>query len=74
MNELSTERLLLRPLVESDVEALHLLDIVLPEHRKVPGAIAAAIAAHEGLLQDSDNFWLSSWLEHQIKQLEMDKP
>jgi alkyl sulfatase BDS1-like metallo-beta-lactamase superfamily hydrolase len=51
------------------VEALHLLDIVLPEQRRVPEAVTAAIAAHEGLLQDSANFWLSSWLQNQIKLL-----
>jgi hypothetical protein len=29
-----------------------------------------AIAAHEGLLSDSENFWLSSWLKSQIKLLQ----
>jgi len=52
------------------VEALHLLDIVLSQQHPVPGAVTAAIAAHEGLLQDSVNFWLSSWLRHQIKLLQ----
>ena len=51
------------------IEALHLLDIVLPTHRQLPDAVLAAIAAHEGLLQDSTNFWLSSWLQNQIKLL-----
>ena len=54
------------------VEALHLLDILLPEQRQMPEAVSAAIAAHEGLLQDSENFWLSSWLKNQIKQLQTD--
>ena len=51
------------------VEALHLLDIVLPAHRTAPGALSAAIQAHQGLLQDSENFWLSSWLQQQITLL-----
>jgi len=28
-----------------------------------------AISAHEALLRDSDNFWLSSWLRQQIALL-----
>ena len=52
------------------VEAIHLLDIVLPLHRQLPAAVSAAIAAHEKLLEDSKNFWLSSWLKNQIKLLE----
>jgi alkyl sulfatase BDS1-like metallo-beta-lactamase superfamily hydrolase len=52
------------------VEALHLLDIVLPVHRQAPDAVTASIAAHEGLLSDSANFWLSSWLKNQIKLLQ----
>jgi alkyl sulfatase BDS1-like metallo-beta-lactamase superfamily hydrolase len=55
---------------ERYVEALHLLDIVLPAHRQAPEAVMAAIAAHEGLLSDSSNFWLSSWLKNQIKLLQ----
>jgi hypothetical protein len=47
-----------------------LLDIVLPAHRQAPEAVMAAIAAHEGLLSDSSNFWLSSWLKNQIKLLQ----
>lgn len=52
------------------VEALHLLDIVLPAHRQLPQAVSASIAAHKGLLGESDNFWLSSWLKNQIKLLQ----
>lgn len=51
------------------VEALHLLDIVLSAQRRPAEAVTAAIAAHEGLLQDSSNFWLTSWLQNQIKLL-----
>lgn len=52
------------------VEALHLLDIVLPQQGHVPGAVTAALLAHEALLHDSANFWLSSWLKNQIKLLQ----
>lgn len=52
------------------VEALHLLDILAPHAPGSPDAIAAAIDAHAGLLQDSDNFWLSSWLENRIRVLQ----
>jgi alkyl sulfatase BDS1-like metallo-beta-lactamase superfamily hydrolase len=50
-------------------EALHLLDIALgvaPDHSE---ALAISIAAHEELLSKSQNFWLSSWLRHQIDTL-----
>jgi alkyl sulfatase BDS1-like metallo-beta-lactamase superfamily hydrolase len=50
------------------VEALHLLDIVLP--LGLPDALTAAIAAHNGLLEDSANFWLSAWLQNRIRVLE----
>ncbi len=52
------------------VEALHLLDIVLPAHRQAPDAVVAAIEAHQGLLKDSANFWLTSWLENRIRLLQ----
>lgn len=52
------------------VEALHLLDILAPHAHESPEAIAAAIDAHTGLLQDSDNFWLSSWLKNRIRVLQ----
>lgn len=51
-------------------EALHLLDIVALHKWRSSGAIAVAITAHEGLLCDSENFWLSSWLKSQIKLLQ----
>ncbi|MFK7975865.1 MAG: alkyl sulfatase dimerization domain-containing protein [Halioglobus sp.] len=55
---------------QQPVEAIHLLDIVLgvePEHT---GAKQACIAAHQALLDESVNFWLSSWLKQQIKLLQ----
>jgi alkyl sulfatase BDS1-like metallo-beta-lactamase superfamily hydrolase len=55
---------------EKYTEALHLLDIIAAHQRPSSGAVAVAIAAHEGLLSDSENFWLSSWLKSQIKLLQ----
>ena len=52
------------------LQAIHLLDIVLPQNRAMPEAVAAAITAHEKLLEDSENFWLSAWLNNQVKLLE----
>jgi alkyl sulfatase BDS1-like metallo-beta-lactamase superfamily hydrolase len=52
------------------VAALHLLEIVLPPQPQIPAAVTAAIAAHQGLLEDSVNFWLSAWLKNQIKLLQ----
>ena len=51
-------------------EALHLLDIVLEVEPDHEGAIAIAIDAHQQLLTQSQNFWLSGWLENQIKLLQ----
>ena len=51
-------------------EALQLLDILAPDDLQSSGAVAQQIAAHEGLLSDSENFWLSSWLKNQIKILQ----
>jgi alkyl sulfatase BDS1-like metallo-beta-lactamase superfamily hydrolase len=52
-----------------NVQALHLLDILLPDHRDAPGVREAIIAAHRALEKESENFWLTSWLNNQIKQL-----
>ena len=35
----------------------------------VPLATEVALAAHEKLLQGSENFWLSSWLRNQVSLL-----
>lgn len=50
-------------------QALHLLDIVLAEDPDAEEAKALAIAIHEKLLSESENFWLSGWLENRIKLL-----
>jgi hypothetical protein len=49
------------------------LDIVMAEHRTAPGALATASAAHESLLDASENFWLSCWLKNQIKELQINE-
>lgn len=51
-------------------EALHLLDIALSQAPEDPAAVGTAIEVHEKLLADSVNFWLSSWLQNQIKMLQ----
>lgn len=51
------------------VEALHLLDVLSAQQRHAPGVVEVAVAAHEALLRESDNFWLSAWLNNQLKRL-----
>ena len=51
-------------------EALHLLDIVFTEQAACEAAVTLAIAIHEKLLSETDNFWLTGWLENQIKLLQ----
>ncbi len=50
-------------------QALHLLDIVFSVEEQHEDAIAVALDVHEELLARSENFWLSGWLENQIKLL-----
>ncbi|NQX89968.1 MAG: MBL fold metallo-hydrolase, partial [Halioglobus sp.] len=42
------------------VQALHLLDVLSPVQAELPAAREVATAVHEGLLRDSENFWLSA--------------
>ena len=49
-------------------QALHLLDI-LHAGEAIDEAVALEIAVHEKLLESSENFWLSGWLQNQIKLL-----
>lgn len=55
-------------------EAIHLLDIVVSQDADHVAAVESLITAHETLLADSDNFWLSAWLRHQIEQLDARRP
>jgi alkyl sulfatase BDS1-like metallo-beta-lactamase superfamily hydrolase len=50
-------------------EAIHLLDIVLSQDPNHADAVDAMIAVHETLSSESVNFWMSSWLNNQIKTL-----
>lgn len=50
-------------------ECIHLLDIVLAEAPDDAEAIDVAVQAHEQLLAESENFWLTGWLENQIETL-----
>ena len=68
--EVIVERAQLKVDEEKYTEALHLLDIIASHQWPSSGAVAVAITAHEGLLSDSENFWLSSWLKSQIKILQ----
>lgn len=51
------------------VEALHLTDLVLTAEPAHPAARDVAVAAHEALLADTDNFWVKAWLNKSIEQL-----
>lgn len=51
------------------VGALHLLDIALHDTADA-GAREAALEAHRALLDESGNFWLSSWLRYRIACLQ----
>ena len=48
-------------------EAIHLLDVIRNADADTAASRQLYVRVHESLLDDSDNFWLSSWLEHQIK-------
>ncbi|MCA2318609.1 MBL fold metallo-hydrolase [Mycobacterium intracellulare] len=51
------------------VEALHLTDLILAGDDTNAAAKDVAIAAHERLLSDADNFWVKAWIQHSIKGL-----
>ena len=50
-------------------QALHLLDIVLGQQPDDGAARDLARQVHESLAGETDNFWLSSWLNNKIKEL-----
>ncbi len=47
--------------------ALHLLDIVFSEEPDNTTALQLSIQIHQALLEQSENFWLTAWLENQLK-------
>lgn len=54
-------------------EAVYLLDIVLSQGDD-GDAVEAMIETHEKLADQSENFWLSAWLTHQLALLRARKP
>jgi alkyl sulfatase BDS1-like metallo-beta-lactamase superfamily hydrolase len=50
--------------------ALHLLDILLSDEMCADTALALCIDIHRALLAESENFWLSAWLENRIGDCE----
>lgn len=51
------------------VQALQLTDLVLSAEPANGAAREVAIAAHEALLADTENFWQKAWLTNSINQL-----
>jgi alkyl sulfatase BDS1-like metallo-beta-lactamase superfamily hydrolase len=51
-------------------EAIHLLDIIRDAAADTAQSKALGVEIHQDLLQSSDNFWLSSWLNNQVKLLQ----
>jgi len=50
-------------------EALHLLDIVTSQEAPSARALQLAIDVHQSLEPESENFWLTNWLQNQIDVL-----
>jgi alkyl sulfatase BDS1-like metallo-beta-lactamase superfamily hydrolase len=55
-------------------EAIHLLDLIRDGGANTPESRDLGVEIHRTLLESSDNFWLSAWLENQIKLLQDDAP
>ena len=51
-------------------QAIHLLDVIRDAGAESSASRQLGIEVHESLLQESENFWLSSWLKNQVKQLQ----
>jgi len=52
------------------VEAIHLVEVALSVEPAHAEALRVGIDAHRALDARSENFWLSSWLRHQVEKLE----
>ena len=50
-------------------EALHLLDIIRDAGEDTAASRELGGEVHQALLQETDNFWLSSWLRNQVRLL-----
>jgi alkyl sulfatase BDS1-like metallo-beta-lactamase superfamily hydrolase len=44
------------------LEAVHLAEVALSADPDHPGALEASLAAHDRLEEESENFWLTSWI------------
>lgn len=51
-------------------QALHLLDIVRDAGAETEQSQELGARVHQRLLDDSNNFWLSAWLRHQLRMLQ----
>ncbi len=51
-------------------QAIHLLDVIRDAGQESSASRQLGIEVHESLLQESENFWLSSWLKNQVKLLQ----
>jgi len=51
------------------LQAIHLIEIALAGDPCHARSLEIGIAAHQRLDEDSENFWLSSWLRYQIERL-----
>lgn len=54
---------------EKHAEAIHLLDIIRDSGADCTQSRQLGIKVHQAMLQDTDNFWLSSWLKNQVRLL-----
>jgi alkyl sulfatase BDS1-like metallo-beta-lactamase superfamily hydrolase len=50
-------------------QAIYLAEVALTAVADHRGALEASIAAHEKLEAESENFWLSSWIRKQLREL-----
>ncbi len=55
-------------------KALHLLDIVRDAGADTGQSRALGATVHQALLDGSNNFWLSAWLQNQIRKLQAKVP
>ena len=51
------------------LEAIHLCEVALGAEPTNASALTASIQAHQGLLDQSENFWESAWLRREIERL-----
>lgn len=52
------------------LEAIYLAEVILSQDPNHRSALQACIAAHEGLIEQSINFWETSWLRKQVASMQ----